>query len=51
MLEDAMKDPIQEFQSALTAMRDDIGKDKTYELIKSTMEALIGTQTKKKSKL
>lgn len=41
MLENAMKDPFNDFKSALEAMRDDIGKDKTYEFIKTAMESLI----------
>lgn len=48
LLENAMKDPLQEFKKALEAMRDDIGKDKTYEIIKTSMEALIATPTFKK---
>lgn len=41
LLENAMKDPFNDFKSALEAMRDDIGKDKTYEFIKTAMESLI----------
>lgn len=48
LLENAMKDPLQEFKRALEAMRDDIGKDKTYAFIKEAMEALIATPTFKK---
>lgn len=48
LLENAMKDPLQEFQKSLEAMRDNIGKDKTYEIIKTSMEALIATPTFRK---
>lgn len=41
LLENAMKDPFNDFKSALEAMRNDIGKDKTYEFIKTAMESLI----------
>lgn len=38
----------EEFKRSLEAVRDDIGKDKTYAFIKEAMEALIATPTFKK---
>ena len=47
-----MKDPLDGFKKALESMRDDIGKDKTYAIIKETMESLIAVpKLRRKSKL
>lgn len=49
LLENSMKDPAEGFKKALEAMRDDIGKDKTYAFIKEAMESLIWSPTFKKA--